>query len=419
MSTLDSIRDFLTRYQQGDYRDSVTVTQPGRPPADWVRTRQQSMMDSADEHVIPLSDFEYRLKGEDADFENDPKYVRTENAINSIESVWDQLVAGYGLNAVSIYLPFHKDEATYGIYLRQRGIRYLGHLLYQWSRVGNLCDTPAEATEFLFEHDFQDGDRLFQAEPVFDSEEDAFALAEEILLRHQWFHHQVELLAAYTEDSADQLYYSEYHDRHLSTSEIGGSIEESVANAYVAQSRACVNKSPSALFSPLLQRALAGRDGHRLHYTEFTDNKFNEGCYEISRHLLSNGHSNPGSRGVELARQLIFSTDIESAVPSRISVFITRRESDLNTASYKQEIVLDGTYSVDFSDQWEDDYDNADGNVKDLIDTVVDKAQEIPPKIDKKGKGVGPKNVFYGSGWETPVRLPGGRGPADQVPRIR
>ncbi|MFB1063332.1 hypothetical protein [Natrinema sp. H-ect4] len=354
-------------------------------------------MKSSDEHVIPLDEFEFRIQGEDDDLEDNPNVVRYENAIGEIERGWDELVGQYGLDAVSTYVPFHEDEDTYGIYIRQRGIRFLGHLLYQWSRVGSLVETRKEATEFLLQNDLQSGDRLFDGKPQFDSIEDAFALAREILLRHQWFHHQAELLAAYAEDVADTLYYPQYHHQQLFPSSINESVEEAVANAYVARSQACVERSPSWLFQPLFERTVAARRSQTIHYTEFTDDDFDDGCYEVSRSLLAQGNSHPTRGGVELARRLVFDTRISRAIPTRISVYITRRESDSDNASYAQdEYPIGQTWTVVRTDTWKSAYKKADGSITSRIDSVVGDLKKDPRKIEWKGRGIGPKQRYYG-----------------------
>ena len=84
------------------------------------------------------------------------------------------------------------------------------------------------------------------------------------------------------------------------------------------------------------------------------------------------------SREVELARQLVFNADIGYAIPSRISVYITRREPDLDTSSYKNR---KEPYIASFSDQWDDKYRNSDSNVKNLVTTVVNKAEKEFPNI--------------------------------------
>lgn len=400
MTTLDDVRAFLARYQQNNtYPDDVAVPQEGDQPPDLVCDWQRSTVEIPDEHVISVDSFEFRIAGRDDDYEPDSRYVHFEDAIGAIERGWDQLISKYGLDAISTYIPFHEDEENYGIYIQQRGIRFLGHLLYQWSRVGDLTDTPAEATEYLLENGFQDGDRLFQGEPQFDTVEDAFALAQEILLRHHWFHHQVELLAAYTEDAADTLYYPAYYHQQLSAADIGGSREEAVANAYVARSRACQNKSPQGLFDPLFRRVVSSRRSTQQHFSEYTES-FAGGCYEVSRQLLAEGGAPASRDGIALARELVFETSVSAAIPSRISAYVTRKESDSYNASYAQnEHPWDENqnYTLCRDDRWKEAYDRAEGSITQQVDAIVDQLEENPHQVKWKGRGVGPKQRYYGN----------------------
>ncbi|MFC6939140.1 hypothetical protein ACFQE8_04070 [Salinirubellus sp. GCM10025818] len=397
MLSLDDIREFFLSYQNGDaYSLCNTTPQLGQPPSDWVRKRQQSTVGTSDGHVIPIADFEFRIEGEDDRHGDDPRFVRYEDAIPFVEKEWDLLIEQYGLNGVSTYVPFHEDLGTYGIYIQQRGIRHLGHLLYHWSRVGSLTTTREEATEFLLENDLQNGDRLFRGDPQFETLEDAFALAQEVLVRHQWFHHQFELLAAHVEDAANTLYYPAYHQQYLSVDAIATAPEEALANAYVARSQACAAKAPSGLYQPLLRRALAGRQSNSPSFTDYI-NDFPAGCYEASRYLLAGGATSPAQRGTALARELVFETDIPSAVPSRISVYFTRSEPDSDNSSYAPGVgPLDQTYTISRDKKWKKAYRKADGTLKNLADGIEDKAKNKPRTLDKKGQGQGPKNQFYG-----------------------
>lgn len=397
MVTLQEIRDFLERYHERDaYPDPSAVPKLGEQPSDWIRNRQQTAIGTSDEHVIPASDFQFRIHGEDKDLKRSPRFVKSEKAIGAIENAWDRLIEDYGLDAVSSYIPFHEDFDTYGIYIQQRGIRFLGHLLYQWSRVGSLVDTQEEAIDLLMDDDFQESDQLFRGTPQFASVEDAFELAQEILLRHQWFHHQFELLAAYAEDSAETLYYPEYHQHHLTISKMGSSPEQALATAYVIRSQACANKSPPGLFQPLLWRAVAGRGFNRPSARDFT-NDFAGSCFEVSAYLVDPAASGTSQRGIGLARELPFDTAIVAVVPSKISVFITRQESDPNNASYaRNEHPLGQKYTICRTNNWTEAYEDADQNIKDLVETIEEKAKNRPQQLDQRGRGEGPKNRFYG-----------------------
>lgn len=129
---IDDVRNFLRDY----WDNMVYVGRNGVPEEDHipprpVRQHQRDVRNSNDDHVIPRDRYRYRT--EPPQTIDDHQLVISEN-IHLIESYWDTVIGSYGLGGVSIYLPFHQDVATCGIYVSQRGIRYLGYLLYGWGR---------------------------------------------------------------------------------------------------------------------------------------------------------------------------------------------------------------------------------------------------------------------------------------------
>jgi hypothetical protein len=389
MTPVDKIRDFLDRYHSDEVFENISPPKESESPPDRIRDKQDVTTGIQDEHVIPIDSFEFRTDGDDR-YEDNPRYVKYEDVIGVVEASWDDAVEEYGLNSVSNYLPFHEDEEEYGIYIQQRGIRTLGHLLYQWSRVGNLTETKEEATEFLLNKDFQNGDYLYEGEPQFDSLEDALDLAQEIILRNQWFHHQIEILASYAEDIDDTPIYPKYHQNNLALSEIGDSTEEVIANQYVFKSRACSNRAPDGLYEPLILRATGA---HRLRHQRAYDRNFSEGCHRISQELIQR------NSGISLSKELVFDTDVRSAIPSRISAYITRRESDPDTGTYaNDEHPIDQSYDIQYTDKWEKKYEKADSTIKDNVDSsVIDKIRESPASVisNRKGEGEGETNLYY------------------------
>lgn len=355
-------------------------------------------MEEADEHVISIDDYEFRAHGREQDLEADPDVIRFSDDLAAIERGWDWIVGNAGLEAVSTYVPFHQDVPTYGIYLSQRGIRYLGHLLYQWSRVEALGDSSADATAMLQTHDLSDGSRLYDGQPQFESVEAAFDRAREFLLRYQWFHHQFELPAAYVEDSRDQVLYPRYFEQeHATPSDSARNLASTLAIAYVAHSRACQDRAPSSLFRPLFWRTIASVSPSLSDVrTLLADDEFSKGCRELSGRLFVRSADQPSLDGVEIARRLPFSTDLRGTAPNRISVFITRRESDPDNGSYAtNEFPLSVEWKVNVTDGWEAARDRADGSVQDAIERREEIMRDDPRRVTWKGKGIGPSSVYY------------------------
>jgi len=110
----------------------------------------------------------------------------------------------------------------------------------------------------------------------FESVQAACELALEILLRHEWYHHQTELLATYLEDVAGEMLYRDYVGGSVST---GASrkdcLEESLANAYVARSRACMRRAPSTpAFHTLFEYSTRFQPDAYRAYERFTGQDF-------------------------------------------------------------------------------------------------------------------------------------------------
>ncbi|WP_136591497.1 hypothetical protein [Salinigranum halophilum] len=188
MATVTDVREFLENYHRSDAYAGVKPPKRGERPSNIVQTHQMETGHEPDHHVIPRDAFEYRL-GTDAaqTATQSPDVLRIDEHIHLIEEHWDSLIGQDGLDAFSTYVPFHEDESAYGIYVRQRGIRYLGHLLFYWGRTAKSNsedNSGSNAIGVRFDTGNSDTDSAF------DSLADAFRLAEEIFVRYQWFHNQ-------------------------------------------------------------------------------------------------------------------------------------------------------------------------------------------------------------------------------------
>lgn len=395
MQALDSVRAFLRAYRQGSTTADLTE---GQSPPQQIRDAQERLLGASDDHVIPLQTYEFRVNDDQSDPPVDAAGTfKIVDDLGRVEQGWDHIMSMAGLDAVSTYAPFHADSSTYGIYISQRGIRYLGHLLYGWSQAGDLSDSPSQATTLLQDHTLATGGPLSRGQPQFASIEAAFELAQELLLRYQWFYHQFELLAAHFEDARDEPLYRFYHDtQHTSPADPMRSQATTLALAYAWRSQACRNKSPPGLFEPLFRRTIsfAAQDyGELRQYTDRSD--FEDGCYELSERLSSGSASGRG-HGIDRARDLPFETDIRALTPRCLSVFVTRREPDPDDGSYAMdEFPLDEEWDLATTDTWETKFNQADGSLISHIESTQDKMGDDPRKVEWKGDGTGPRQTYY------------------------
>lgn len=400
MKNVPDVQDFLRRYHEGQsYPSSVNVPTEGDRPVAAVRKAQRATGQDPGEHVIPASAFEYRL---DTGASPSADEIRINEHIHLIERYWDTLVAQYGLDGVVAYLPFHEDPAAYGIYVSQRGIRFLGHLLYNWSKIIEPAEasSPARSLGTLMQDGHLIAGRwLRNASAAFHSLEGAFDLAYEILRRYAWFHHQTELLAAYLEDARNEVCYPPYQQQCRAIGAPEADLSRAVGHLYVARSRACQNAASARLFQPLLERALQAFEPPADDLSLTAPDGFEQGRRELSRRLRDGFGSTIVSAPVELSQHLPFSTNIDRAVPERIALFITRRESDSDDSSFANQpgvISLSNqtTYAIEESPTYKKKYDN-NPELRDRLDTRVERIRDSFEVQDWKGVTDGPDDKRY------------------------
>ena len=400
MNNVPDIQEFLRRYhERQSYVASQNVPTEGDRPVATVRDTQRATGQDPDEHVIPAPAYEYRLNTDASPSANE---IRIDKNIHLIERYWDALVNQYGLDGLVTYVPFHEDPRAYAIYISQRGIRYLGHLLYNWSKVfgpasGTLPTTSPETPvqdSYLIA-----GSRLRNKSAAFDSLEDAFDFAYEILRRYAWFHHQTELLASYLEDAQSELCYPSYQQHYRETAAPEADLSQAVGHLYVASSRACQNAAPTKLFQPLLERALRAFEPPTDELSLTASDGFEQGRRELSRRLRDEFRSTTVSAPIELSNRLPFSTNIDRAIPDQIAIYITRRESDPDDGSFANRpgvISLSNqtTYAIEESSTYEKKYNNTP-ELQDRLDNRVEQIRESFETQDWKGVADGPDEKRY------------------------
>ena len=400
MNNVPDIREFLHRYHEGQsYLPAQSVPTEGDRPVTAVRDAQRATGQDPDEHVIPELAYEYRLNTGASPSANE---IPIDEHIHLIERYWGALVDQYGLDGVVTYLPFHEDPAAYGIYISQRGIRYLGHLLYNWSKVfepvnGTLPTRPS-GTPMQYGYLIA-GSRLRNKSAAFDSLEDAFDFAYEILRRYGWLHHQTELLAAYLEDAQNEVCYPSYQQHYREIAAPEADLSRAVGHQYVARSRACQNAAPTGLFQPLLERTLRAFEPPADEFSLTASDGFEQGRRELSRRLRDGFKSTTVSAPIELSNRVPFSTNIGRTVPDQIALYITRCESDPADGSFANRpgvISLSNqtTYAIEESSTYEKKYNN-NPELQDRLDNRVERIRNSFEAQNWKGVTDGPDDKRY------------------------
>ncbi|MFC7020400.1 MULTISPECIES: type II toxin-antitoxin system RelE family toxin [Haloarcula] len=382
-------RDFLSRYAAGEsYKPYGGPLRDGINPPSVFNDHQTTVGWPVDGHVIPREKYEHRLQ--DATPSDDE--VRAEEVLHFLEAEWDTAVGAYGLDGVTGYTPFHTDEQSYGVYIPQRCIRSLGHLLDGWAReLTAEPDTPPESI-------YLDATTDANPQSPFESLTEAFDLAEELLVRYRWVDHQLELLATHLADFTGIVAYDVYYDqnRRLDADE--------TATRYrllrqLDRSAACRRLAPSSLYDPLLRRMTAA-------FTNNNDNALSQLSSESSQALhrqqvsvLSSAFdiSTTHSEGF-LADELPFRR-LDRSVPTRIQVYITRREPDSDYGTITNQ---PGTCSLDVeqrpisrTDEFERSYRKADGTLKRDVDNLIEDIRNRFEHQTWKGMSFGPKDKRY------------------------
>lgn len=394
MSTVREVREYLSRYHQGTVPNPKS-SDSGQNSASLIFERQRDITSTADEHLIPIDDYEIRIKGPDDNLDSKRNYFRIQDSIGIIERAWDELVEEHGLDCFSTYVPFHEDEDESAIYIRQQGIRYLGHLLYNWSRATAKADTPERQADALESNRLQDSNQLLFEQAAFESVEEAVELAQEIIVRYQWFNHQIELLSAYIEDTTGESCYQEY--RNTSNQKTEPSLSERLAVAYVFRSSACANKAPNSISSRvLIHRAVSSQFDSFQSLTKDSTLHFREDCRELTSELSSiAGNTHHRSVYGGLGEQLPFNRNPYSATPNRVPIYITRNEFNSDNGTYGNGIPLDEDWEIDCDSGWEKTYGKVDNTLQNRADNAISKLEDNVRHGGFNWKPCQPEDQFY------------------------
>lgn len=286
-------------------------------------------------------------------------------------------VGNTGFEALAWYTPFHYTERHWGIYIKEDGIKLLANLLYEVSR--------GRKTRHIRKR-VSGSKTTFDGDPI-PTRRNAAKLALEILLRHEWFHHQVEVFSTYLEDLFENSLYTEYkQNAYHATFADSNCIEESLANAYVANSAAVRRFVPPGTFNELFKLSTLSQPEAYREYERFTGNKFKTGCRHLT-HLLRN----PGvadisttigdpDKQIAIGDQLPLERNISQAAErGQIPIHILKPESERANIHFFKAISLDDfytNYDIHQTESFDKAYHKADGSIRDCVDSQIQKLHE-------------------------------------------
>jgi len=317
----------------------------------------------------------------------DPVRVPSPGARDPVVENYDASVDTEGFDALAFYVPFHFDAGACGIYLREEGVFTLAARIYHALRDLGVVDKSSEYD--VSPGDLEPDHQPWQQEPEQIAYLTSFDLAVEILLRHEWFHHQVELLAAYLEDARDELTYVEYHrTAYDGTFASTDCIEETLANSYVARSRSCANVLTSRdLFQAVFEQTTQAQPpAYRVYDTD------RDSVRQLSKRLthllvggdvdetLGRGQPRDPAAVTQLGRELPLSTDVgrrrgTGRVPVRV-VLSDGSASPEPAPSVFEAIQLRTDYTIDRTASWDESYERADGSLRQLADNCIAKLEQ-------------------------------------------
>ncbi len=200
-------------------------------------------------------------------------------------------------------------------------------------------------------------------------------------------HYQVEVFATYLEDLYDTALYTQYmEDAYQANFANKDCIEESVANAYVANSAAVRKFVPPGTFNDLFELSTLSQPEAYRKYKRFNNDDFKTGCRHLA-HLICNPDTEDISTKIEnvdsqiaIGDQLPFDRDISQAAKrGQIPIHILKPEPERREVHWFKSISLDDyytNYEIIRSESFNKAYDKADGSIRNRISTHIKKLQE-------------------------------------------
>jgi len=389
------IHRFLELYDQGqfdafEFNDEWSFGEVDEPTPDWIRDRipPRRLDDDSQSETIAYPDYDI---DEIFDYENNPNLpsvadleedrALTEDELDLLVDQYSDMVGEQGFEALAWYVPFHYATRDWGIYIKEEGIKILANLFYAWSHgraTGNVRVTVSSGGATAA--------HTFDGDPI-PSRRTAAKLALEVLVRHEWFHHQVELLATYLEDLYERPLYRPYMENayrtHFADEDC---IEESLANAYVARSQAVRKHPPTGIFNSLFAAAALRQPEAYRRYERFGGDNFQTGCQHLAYQLVTPGTDAISAKIGDIDHQFVigdrlpFEQNISQAAErGQVPITVLRPERRRRSVYYFKTISLDDFYTdydIIRSDSFERAYNKADGSIKQRVDSQIDKLRE-------------------------------------------
>lgn len=375
---IEEIRTFLEEYGQYELNPNLR----GADPPDYLIDR---IPREHGENIIPLDEYDIQQKGSPTNIDDPGGLISPLDEVESKERIWTEAVETEGFETYAWYVPFHFSPQQYGIYIREEGLQLLGNLLFAWSQDSHklrMASLNAEIATDTHPDDFQ----------PFDNIADAITLALEIFRRHEAFHYQVELLSAYLEDAMNETCYVHYsRDIYQPTYPEETCLEETLANASVYRSQACINRAPSGdVFRLLFHLSTESQPPAYAAYETVLGNLYNHRG-QLMKAVVEGeiSYLEEDPRGysdvLHIGKTMPVGRPLDGgAVPVPIYIVESKRVPD--SLAYFQQIQLETDYDIQKTEDWETALENAD-------ETLRQYAQNLIPKLEK--------NVYHsGFEWE-------------------
>lgn len=379
------IREFLAA-------DSIEELNPNVQGAEIPNRLKEKIPAEIGREYTPLSTFD--LDERTASIRHDiTDQIGPLDRIERKESIWTDAVGDNGFESYAWYVPFHFSPHRHGIYIREEGIQLLGHLLYYWSSNPDQLRHASIASGVAVETHVDDLESL-------DSVKQGIELALEILVRHEWYHYQIELLTAYLEDARDEMHYVTYW-QHIYDPVFPDSpcLEETLANAYVYRSHACANIAPSRDMFRLLFHisTLSQPPAYTAYYTALGD-AFDEKNQQLMKAILERDplyiETNPTDIAdlLYLGERLPLGTSIRQGP---VPIYIIESEWTPSSLHYFSYVQLETDYEIHQTMTWHDSLKKADPNLKQYAENIVSKLEHNANHSGLNWKHCG-GNLWYG-----------------------
>lgn len=360
------IREFLAAGSLEELNPNVRGAEPpdrlkGRIPAEFGP------------EITPLNIY-------DLDERTSPDRVESTDQIGPLdrterkESIWTDAVGDDGFESYAWYVPFHFSPHRHGIYVREEGLQLLGHLLYSWSMNPDRLRRARINSGVAAETHVDDFESL-------DSVKEGIELALEILLRHEWYHYQIELITAYLEDARGETHYADYWQNiYDPTFPDSSCLEETLANAYAYRSRACANIAPSRdVFRLLFHISTQSQPPAYAAYYNALDDAFSVKNRQLMKAIVERDQSYLDTDPTEIADLLYLGERLPLGTSIRqgpVPTYIIESDRTPSSLLYFSFVQLETDYDIHQTTTWQDSLNKADPTLKQYAEKLVPKLEQ-------------------------------------------